>query len=86
VKWYHLKNEIQKKENLEVTNQELEELAAKDAEKTGLPVDKLINYYKSSNQTERMLDQKLFSFLKEKNEIKKVNPDKLAKQQKEEIE
>jgi trigger factor len=86
VKWYQLKNEIQKKENLEVTDKELEELAAKDAEKTGLPVDKLINYYKSSNQTERMLDQKLFSFLKEKNEIKKVNPDKLAKQQKEEIE
>jgi trigger factor len=86
VKWYQLKNEIQKKENLEVTDKELEELAAKDAEKTGLPVDKLINYYKSSNQTERMLDQKLFDFLKEKNEIKKVNPDKLAKQQKEEIE
>jgi trigger factor len=84
VKWYQLKNEILKKENLEVTDKELEELAAKDAEKTGLPIDKLVNYYKSSNQMERMLDQKLFSFLKEKNEIKKVNPEKLAKQQKEE--
>ncbi|MDZ7623142.1 MAG: trigger factor [Ignavibacteriaceae bacterium] len=86
VKWYQLKNEIQKKENLEVTDKELEELAAKDAEKTGLPVDKLINYYKSSNQMERMLDKKLFDFLKEKNEIKKVNPEKLAKKQKEEKE
>jgi len=86
VKWYQLKNEIQKKENLEVTDKELEELATKDAEKTGLPVDKLINYYKSSNQTERMLDKKLFDFLKEKNEIKKVNPEKLDKQQKEEKE
>jgi trigger factor len=86
VKWYHLKNEIQKKENLEVTDKELEELAAKDAEKTGLPVDKLINYYKSSNQMERMLDKKLFDFLKEKNEIKKVNPETLAKKQKEEKE
>jgi FKBP-type peptidyl-prolyl cis-trans isomerase (trigger factor) len=74
VKWYQLKSEIQKKENIEVTDKELEELAAKDAEKTGLPVDKLINYYKSSNQAERMLDKKLFDFLKEKNEIKKVNP------------
>jgi len=83
VKWYHLKNEILKKEKLEVTDKELEELAAKDAEKTGLPVDKLVNYYKSSNQMERMLDQKLFSFLKEKNEIKKVNPDKLSKQKEE---
>lgn len=86
VKWYQLKNEIQKKENLEVTEKELEELAAKDAEKTGLPVDKLINYYKSSNQMERMLDKKLFDFLKEKNEIKKVNPDKFANKQKEEKE
>jgi len=83
VKWYQLKNEILKKEKLEVTDKELEELAAKDAEKTGLPVDKLVNYYKSSNQMERMLDQKLFSFLKEKNEIKKVNPDKLSKQKEE---
>jgi hypothetical protein len=32
---------------------------------------------------ERMLDQKLFSFLKEKNEIKKVNPDKLSKHKEE---
>jgi trigger factor len=86
VKWYQLKNEIQKKENLEVTEKELEELAAKDAEKTGLPVEKLINYYKSSNQMERMLDKKLFDFLKEKNEIKKVNPETLAKKQKEEKE
>ncbi|MBK9099659.1 MAG: trigger factor [bacterium] len=86
VKWYQLKNEILKKEKLEVADKELEELAAKDAEKTGLPIDKLMNYYKSSNQMERMLDQKLFSFLKEKNDIKKVNPDKLAKKQKEEKE
>jgi trigger factor len=86
VKWYQIKTEIQKKENLEVADKELEELAAVDAEKTGLPVDKLINYYKSSNQVERMLDKKLFDFLKEKNEIKKVNPEKLSQKQKEEKE
>jgi len=86
VKWYQLKNEIQKKEKLEITDKDLEELAAKDAEKTGLPVDKLINYYKSSNQVERMLDVKLFDFLKEKNEIKKVDPEKFSQKQKEEKE
>jgi FKBP-type peptidyl-prolyl cis-trans isomerase (trigger factor) len=84
VKWYQLKHEIQKKEKLEITDKDLEELAAKDAEKTGLPVDKLINYYKSSNQAERMLDAKLFDFLKEKNEIKKVDPEKFSQKQKEE--
>ena len=74
VKWYHLKTAIQKKENLEITDKEMKELAEKDSEKTGLPVEKLINYYKSSNQVERMLDKKLFDFLRERNEIKKVNP------------
>lgn len=86
VKWYQLKSEIQKKEKIEVTDQELEELARVDAEKTGLPIDKLINYYKSSNQVERMLDKKLFDLLKEKNEIKKVDPEKLSQKQKEEKE
>jgi len=86
VKWYQLKTEIQKKEKLEVTDKELEEFAAKDAEKTGLPVDKLLNYYKSSNQVERMVDKKIFDFLKEKNEINKVNPEKLSQKQKEEKE
>ena len=86
VKWYQIKSEIQKKENIEVTDQEFEELAKADAEKTGLPIDKLINYYKSSNQVERMLDKKLFDLLKEKNEIKKVDPEKLSQKQKEEKE
>jgi trigger factor len=84
VKWYQIKNEIQKKENLEVTDSELEEMAKLDSEKTGLPIEKLLNYYKSSNQTERMLDKKLFDFLKMNNEIKRVNPEKLTQIEKEE--
>ena len=86
VKWYQIKSEIQKKENLEVTDSELEELAKQDSEKTGLPVDKLLNYYKSSNHTERMLDKKIFDFLKMNNEIKRVNPETLSQIQKEEKE
>ena len=86
VKWYQIKSEIQKKENLEVKDEEMEELAKIDSEKTGLPVEKLMNYYKSSNQTERMLDNKLFDFLKMNNEIKRVNPEKLTQIQKEEKE
>ncbi len=84
VKWYLIKNEILKKENLEVTNSDLEELAKKDAEKTGLPVEKLVSYYKTSQQSERFLDKKLFDFLKEKNNISKVDPKKLAQTEKEE--
>ncbi len=79
VKWYLIRNQIIKNENLEVSEDELLELAKKDSEKTGLPVEKLLNYYKSSNQSERTLDKKLFDFLKEKNNINKVNPVKFNK-------
>ena len=77
VKWYLIKNEIQKAENIAITDDEIKELAEKEAEKIGIPVDKLINYYKSSNQGERILDQKLFDFLKSNNTINKVHPDKM---------
>jgi trigger factor len=77
VKWYLLKNLIQKKENLEFSEDELNNLAAKDAENTGIAIDKLINYYKSSNVAEKLVDKKLFDFLKEKNNIIKVEPENL---------
>ncbi len=83
VKWYLLKNEIMKKEKIEVTESELEEMAKKDAEKTGLSVEKLLNYYKTSKQNDKTLDKKLFDFLKEKNNIERVNPDKFSNRQKE---
>jgi trigger factor len=78
VKWYLIKNEIEKKENIDVTDDDLQELVKKDAEKTGLPEDKLLNYYKSSNFAERLRDQKLLEFLKENNKINKVDPSKLT--------
>jgi trigger factor len=81
VKWYLIKSEIQKNENIAVTDDEIKELAEREAEKIGIPVDKLINYYKTSNQTERVLDQKLFDFLKSNNTINKVHPDKLKAKQ-----
>jgi len=81
VKWYLIKNEIQKAENISLTDQDLNELAESESVKTGLPVDKLINYYKSSNQGERILDKKLFDFLKSNNTIVKVDADKLKSKQ-----
>nr|MCU0343936.1 hypothetical protein [Ignavibacterium sp.] len=81
VKWYLIKSEIQKNENILVNDDEIKELAEKEAEKIGIPVDKLMNYYKTSNQTERILDQKLFDFLKSNNTVNKVHPDKLKVKQ-----
>jgi trigger factor len=75
VKWYLIKSALEKKENIAMTDEELTELATKDAEKTGIAVDKLVAYYKSSNYAEKFIDQKLFDFLKGKNNIKKVDPE-----------
>lgn len=81
VKWYLIKNEIQKLENITINDDDLKALAETDSQKTGIPVDKLLNYYKSSNQSEKLLDQKLFEFLKSNNKINKVHPDKLKVKQ-----
>jgi trigger factor len=76
VKWYILKEAIQKQENISMSDEELNQLAAKDAEQTGIAIDKLLTYYKSSNYAGKFLENKVFEFLKEKNNIKKVEPDK----------
>jgi trigger factor len=76
VKWYIIKEAIQKLENISMSDEELNQLAAKDAEQTGIAIDKLLAYYKSSNYAGKFLENKIFEFLKEKNNIKKVEPDK----------
>jgi trigger factor len=79
VKWFLIKSALLKKENISVTDDEIKELAEKDAEKTGIPVEKLLTYYKNSGQSEKTLDQKLFEFLKEKNNLVKLDPEKFNK-------
>ena len=81
VKWYLIGNEIKKNESITMTDADLTELAEKEALKTGLPVEKIINYYKTSNHSERILEQKLFDFLKSNNTFNKVHPSKLKNKQ-----
>lgn len=72
VKYYLLREALMKKENIKVGEDELTKMAEEEAAKTGLPVEKLLNYYKSSNFSDRLSENKLFDFLKEHNTIKKV--------------
>ena len=81
VKWYLIGNEIKKNENITMTDADLTALAEKEAQKTGLTVEKIMNYYKNSNQSERILEQKLFDFLKSSNTFNRVHPDKLKAKQ-----
>lgn len=78
VKWYLLKNLIQKKENLEFSESELNDIAAKDAEQTGIAIDKLIKYYQSPGVSEKLVDKKLFDFLRDKNNLIRVSPENLS--------
>jgi trigger factor len=81
VKWFLLKNEIQKKENITISEEDIKELVKIDSAKTGLPEDKLMNYYKSSRYNEKLIDNKLFDFFKKNNKITKVDPEKLFKKE-----
>ena len=75
VKWYLIKDSIQKQENISMSEDELTALATKEAEQTGIAVDKLLNYYKSSNYAEKFVENKVFDFLKANTTIKKVTPE-----------
>ncbi len=80
-KWFLIKDEIIKKENISITEEEIEERAKMESEKTGLPVKKLVNYYKSDNQLDSLLENKLFEFLSVRNKINKVNPENYYKKE-----
>ena len=84
VKWFLISDAIKKKENISVSDDELNELAKADAEKTGIAIDKLISYYKSSNYTEKLTNKKLFTYLKAQNKINIVEPEKLSQTDKKE--
>jgi trigger factor len=82
-KWQIIMENIAEKEKIEVTDSDLEAMAKEEAEKVGIPVEKLINYYKDSNRQESMVEEKVLKFLKENNTIKEIDPDVKAKEAKE---
>ena len=82
-KWQIIMENIAEKENIEVTEEDLEELAKIEADKVGIPADKLVKYYKDSNRKESMIEEKVFKFLRDNNKIKEVDPDEKAKEAKE---
>ena len=82
-KWQIILENIAEKEKIEVTDADLEELAKEEAEKVGIPAEKLINYYKDSNRKESMIEEKVLKFLKENNKVVEVDPEEKAKEAKE---
>ncbi len=73
---------IAEKENIEVTDSDLEEIAKEEAEKVGIPVENLVKYFKDSNRKESLLEEKVMKFLKENNKVVEIDPDEKAKEAK----
>lgn len=72
-KWALLREEIIKKENLSADDADLVKLAEKEAEKIGIDKERLVTYYKTSDQIkDRIVGTKLLDFLLENASIKEV--------------
>ena len=82
-KWQIILENLAEKENIKVEDSELEALANEEAAKTGISVDKLVKYYKDSNRTEALLEDKVLKFLKENAKIVEVDAEEKAKASKE---
>lgn len=80
--WQIAMEAIAEKENIQVEDEDLEKIAEEEAKKTGIPVDKLVKYYKDSNRNVALLEEKVINFLKENAKIKEVDADKKVKEKK----
>ncbi len=83
-KWQIILENIAEKEKIEVNDADLEILAKGESEKIGIPVEKLVKYYKDSNRTEALLEEKIMNFLKENNTVKEIDPNKKIEEAKKE--
>ncbi|MGE5499589.1 MAG: trigger factor [Syntrophothermus sp.] len=72
-KWYILLENLANQENLAVSEDDLKEMAEKEAAETGISAEKLIKYYQESNRSYVLLEDKVIDFLKKNNNIKEVN-------------
>lgn len=72
-KWQIILESLAQKENLKVEDSELQELAEKEASEIGISADKLMNYYKETNRSQTLLEEKVIDFLKNNNNIKEIN-------------
>jgi trigger factor len=76
-KWALLREELIKAEDITVSDEDLENLAETESAKIKIPKDRLISYYKSSEQIkDRLIGDKLLKILVDSAKIKEV-PEKV---------
>ncbi len=80
IKSYYIEKDIVKKENLDLTDQDIEEYNKKKAEEMHLDLDKYIELYKKTIETQtykdRILEEKYNKFLLENNNFKPIEKKK----------
>jgi trigger factor len=65
-KWMLLKGSIAEQEQMKVTEEELRTSAEREAERIGIPVERMLEYYRQSDVIgDRLLSEKMMAFLKE---------------------
>ena len=72
-KWLIFLENLAEVENIKVEEKELEELAQKESEQTGISVAKLLKYYKDTYRSDMLLEEKVINFLKENAKIVEVD-------------
>ena len=85
-KWQIFQENLARIENIKVEDADLEVLAKKEAESTGISVKKLIKYYKDSHRDAGVLEEKVIKFLETNNILKEIDADELKKQNEERAE
>ena len=79
-KWMLIREQILAKENIQLSDQDLEALAEEESKRLGIDKERLINFYKTSETaTERILNDKLLALLKQRSVIKEVVTDDASK-------
>jgi FKBP-type peptidyl-prolyl cis-trans isomerase (trigger factor) len=72
-KWALLREEIIKKENIAADENDLAKLAEQEAGKIGIDKDRLVSYYKTSDQVkDRIVGTKLLDFLLQSAKVKEI--------------
>lgn len=78
-KWALVREEIIKAENITAGDQDLLELAERESAKIGIDKERLMTYYKSSEQIkDRLVSDKLITFLLDNAKIKEVERQEIA--------
>lgn len=79
-KWLLIKEQLISKEKIEISESEIEKLAAEESAKLNIDKERLVNFYKSSdNALERLKYNRLIDILKQNVKIKEVETDDYSK-------